>query len=72
MNTWMSQMCTTIKGNGIIIYTILFNNTDPATQTLFRNCASTTTDYFYSPTTANLQSAFKQIGQELANLRLSQ
>ena len=26
LNKWMSQMCTAIKQNGIIIYTILFNN----------------------------------------------
>ena len=32
----MSQMCTTIKQNEIIIYTILFNNNTAATQTLFQ------------------------------------
>jgi Flp pilus assembly protein TadG len=72
LNTWMSQMCTTIKQNGIIIYTILFNNSNSATQTLFRNCASTPSDYFLSPTNADLQSAFNQIGQDLSTLRLSQ
>jgi hypothetical protein len=65
-------MCTTIKQNGIIIYTILFNNSNSATQTLFRNCASTPTDYFLSPTNADLQKAFNQIGQDLSTLRLSQ
>jgi hydrogenase maturation protein HypF len=44
----MSQMCTTIKQNGIIIYTILFNNNTAATQTLFRNCASSPSNYFLS------------------------
>jgi Flp pilus assembly protein TadG len=72
LNTWMSQMCTTIKQNGIVIYTILFNNTTAATQTLFRNCASSPTDYFLSPTDADLQSAFRQIGQDLSTLRISQ
>ncbi len=72
MNTWMSQMCTTIKANGIIIYTILFNNSTSATQTLFRNCASSPSDYFLSPTGADLQSAFTQIGQDLSTLRISQ
>jgi hypothetical protein len=74
LNTWMSQMCTTIKANGIIIYTILFNNTTPATVTLFQNCASPgpPAHYFNSPTGAALQSAFTQIGQELSTLRLSQ
>ena len=72
LNTWMSQMCTTIKSNGITIYTILFNNSNSATQTLFRNCASAPTDYFLSPTTATLQTAFQQIGRDLSTLRLSQ
>jgi Flp pilus assembly protein TadG len=72
MNTWMSQMCTTIKQNGITIYTILFNNSDSATQTLFQNCASSPSDYFLSPTDAALEAAFTQIGQELSTLRLSQ
>jgi hypothetical protein len=67
----MSQMCTTIKQNGITIYTILFNNNNAATRTLFQNCASPG-DYFYSPSTADLQTAFTQIGQELSTLRLSQ
>jgi len=72
LNTWMSQMCTTIKQNGIVIYTILFNNSNSATQTLFRNCASTPSDYFLSPTNADLQKAFNKIGQDLSTLRLSQ
>ena len=72
LNTWMSQMCTTIKQNGIIIYTILFNNNTAATQTLFRNCASSASNYFLSPTGTDLQNAFKQIGKELSTLRLSQ
>jgi hypothetical protein len=74
LNTWMSQMCTTIKQNGIIIYTILFNNSNSATATLFQNCASPgpPTHYFNSPTGTDLQNAFTQIGQELSSLRLSQ
>jgi Flp pilus assembly protein TadG len=72
LNTWMSQMCTTIKQNEIIIYTILFNNNTAATQTLFRNCASSASNYFLSPTGTDLQNAFKQIGKELSTLRLSQ
>ncbi len=72
LNTWMSQMCTTIKANGITIYTILFNNSDSATQTLFQNCASSPSDYFLSPTDAALEAAFTQIGEQLSTLRLSQ
>ena len=62
------------KANNIIIYTILFNNTDSATATLFQNCASPgpPTHYFNSPTGTALQSAFTQIGHDLSSLRLAQ
>ena len=72
LNTWMTQMCTTIKQNGVTIYTILFNNNTPATQTLFQNCASKPSDYFLSPTGTDLQNAFSQIGRDLSNLRIAQ
>jgi Flp pilus assembly protein TadG len=71
LNTWMSTMCTTLKNNGIIIYTILFNNNNAATEALFQSCASPG-DYYLSPNGATLQSAFAQIGNQLSNLRISQ
>jgi hypothetical protein len=67
----MSQMCTTLKQNGIIIYTVLFNNSDKTTATMFQNCASPG-NYYNSPTGTDLQNAFKQIGTQLSNLRISQ
>jgi Flp pilus assembly protein TadG len=74
-----STMCATIKGRGIIIYTIRFDSSgkapkDPndATTTMLKNCASSTSDYFYSPNATQLQTAFTQIGQELSSLRISQ
>ncbi len=74
-----SSMCTTIKSHGIVIYTIRFDSsgqhpTDPndATTTMLKNCASSLSDYFYSPNAAQLQTAFTQIGQQLSSLRLSQ
>ena len=79
LDTLTSNMCTTIKGHGIIIYTIRFdssgntpNDPNDATTTMLRNCASTTSDYFYSPNSTQLQVAFTQIGQQLSSLRLSQ
>ena len=67
-------MCTTIKQNGIIIYTIFFNNSNSATATMFQNCASPgpPTHYFNSPTGTDLQNAFTQIGHDLSSLRLAQ
>jgi len=72
LNNLMSTMCTTIKNQGIIIYTILFNNTNSATVSLFQSCASSPSNYFNSPNTAALQTAFRQIGSDLSTLRISQ
>jgi hypothetical protein len=54
----------------IIVYTITFNLTDAPTQDLFRSCASQPDYWFNSPTQADLRNAFRQIGSQLANLRL--
>ena len=74
LNNSMSGMCIAIKANGIIVYTVLFNHgaVATATETLFRNCASSPQNYFLAPTAADLQSAFSTIGSQLASLRLSQ
>ena len=74
LDSLMTTMCTIIKQQGIAIYTILFNHDGAIssdTQALFQNCASTPADYFLTPTDADLQSAFSQIGAQLSNLRLS-
>jgi hypothetical protein len=71
LNNRLSSVCTAMKNSGIIIYTIAFNGPDETTQTLLRSCASQNAFYFNSPTTAALQSAFKQIGDSLSNLRVS-
>jgi hypothetical protein len=79
LDTLTSTICTNIRGHGIIIYTIRFDSSgshpsDPndATTTMLKNCASSPSDYFYSPNASQLKNAFSQIGQELSTLRLSQ
>lgn len=70
LNARMTALCTGMKQQGIIVYTVTFNLTDAATQALFRNCASRPDYWFNSPTQADLRGAFRQIGSQLANLRL--
>ncbi|TDH59601.1 hypothetical protein E2C06_26520 [Dankookia rubra] len=70
LNGRMSNLCTAMKQQGIIVYTVTFNLTDTATQGLFRGCASQPDYWFNSPTQADLRNAFRQIGSQLANLRL--
>ncbi len=71
LNDKTTAVCNAMKAQGVIVYTILFQETDNTVKTLLRNCA-TTPDYFFdSPTESSLQSAFQTIGDSLANLRIS-
>jgi Flp pilus assembly protein TadG len=70
INTRMSRMCTRIKAQGIILYTITFNVTNSATRDLYRTCATQPEYHFNSPDEAALRSAFREIAGQLANLRI--
>lgn len=75
INNKMLQLCTLIKNQGIIIYTVLFNHDGTITsdtQTLFQNCATTPSDYFLDATAAQLQATFSAIGAQINNLYISQ
>jgi Flp pilus assembly protein TadG len=67
----LAALCTNIKAQGIIIYTITLGTT-PATQALYRACATSPAYYFHAPTPAQLRGAFQEIGSQLSNLRLEQ
>ncbi len=68
-----TQICSSMKQNGIIIYTIALGSAVSATgQSILQNCATSSDYYFLSPTTNELQTIFRQIGDSLANLRISQ
>lgn len=76
VNNKTAAMCTAMKQQGILIYTVTFNlgNTTAANnaRTLFRNCASRPEYYFDAGNTADgLRDAFRRIGDSLANLRIS-
>jgi Flp pilus assembly protein TadG len=70
INARMSRLCTRIKATGTIVYAITFNVTNTATRDLYRTCATRPEYYFNSPDTASLRAAFREIGGQLANLRL--
>jgi hypothetical protein len=61
-----------MKNLGIYVYTIGLGPANDINQTLLRNCATAENYYFYSPTTAELESVFNAIGDSLSNLRVSQ
>ena len=72
INRRTTLLCTSMKAQGIKIYTVILGNVDSSTKTLWQGCASKPEWYFNSPDKTALQAAFKQIGSQLASLRLSQ
>lgn len=72
INDRLLELCTAMKAEGIVIYTITFQLSDTATQQLYRDCASDTGFYFNSPSNSDLQQVFVQIADELSNLRLAE
>lgn len=71
INSRMSRLCEAMKAKGIIIYTIVLQENNPATQDLFRSCASKPEYFFVSPTAADLGAIFREIATQLSNLRLA-
>lgn len=81
INNKTLSICNAMKAQGIIIYTITFglgsSATDNAARTMWSACA-TKPEYYFDANSqvsgavqVDLQNAFKQIGDSLANLRIS-
>jgi hypothetical protein len=86
VNSMTLSVCNSMKAQGIIIYTITFGLGASSSVTncnygtgatneakkLFCQCATDPSYYFDSPDNATLSKVFKQIGDSLGNLRISQ
>jgi Flp pilus assembly protein TadG len=73
LNNRTTDVCSRMKANGIIVYTIAFGTSFSwASRNMLSGCASKPEFYFESPSGNDLQTAFKKIGDSLANLRVSQ
>lgn len=71
MDKRLLEVCTGMKNDGIIVYTITFQVPDITTRKIFETCATDTGKYYDSPDAATLNVAFRAIGAELKNLHLS-
>lgn len=72
MDNKMSRICTAMKGNGVIIYTITFGaSPSTSTKTLYKNCATKPEYYSHAPDNATLRTIFRRVGRQLSNLRIS-
>jgi Flp pilus assembly protein TadG len=70
--TQSGTLCTNMKAQGIVVYTVGFNvlNT-PNAQNLIQNCATDSAHVYLPVTGSELKDAFKSIAQSISNLRLS-
>lgn len=71
-DTLTSQICENIKASGIVVYTVLFDVSDPKIEKMLGDCSSGTGMSFVASDSAGLMAAFKKIGKSLGQLRLSQ
>jgi Flp pilus assembly protein TadG len=72
LNDKLKKICTNVKSQDILIYSITFQLNDSNTQKLMRDCATREDMYFNSPDGSSLQDAFNQIATGLQRLRLKQ
>ena len=69
----MLDMCQTMKGEGIIIYTMTFGpSPDSGTRALYESCATEPDMYFHAATSSTLQQAFVEIADQLSALRIAE
>lgn len=71
INSRETQLCNNIKNSGIEIYTVIFRETDQATENLMRNCASGNDHFFRADNAQELAAAFDAIGTGIGALRLT-
>lgn len=69
----MLRLCNAMKAKGVVIYTIVLQESDTATQNLYSSCATQPDKpyAFFSPTSDELAGIFTEVADHLANLRLA-
>jgi hypothetical protein len=70
-NGLTAELCQNIKDDGIVIYTVLFQVSDPTIQSLLDTCASAPENSFVADNNAALEAAFRDIAVALAQPRLT-
>lgn len=66
------EICSRIKADGIIIYTVAFGVSDSGIKTILQNCASSPSKFFEAANASALSASFSRIGSELQRVRLMQ
>lgn len=72
LNDKVNTLCAAMKSHDITIYTIALGaDINPTSASMLESCASKSSDYFASPTTDDLQSAFTTIANQLNSLHIT-
>ena len=71
LNDRTSALCSSLKSQGVTLFTITTGTHAPDLQRLYRDCASSPEHYFNESTATGLLTAFRSIERELANLRIT-
>ena len=64
------ELCNNIKAEGIRVFTIAFEVSDSAIKSLLESCASRATDFYDATSSSKLMAAFKNIGDNMTQIRL--
>jgi hypothetical protein len=70
-NGLTTKLCDSIKAEGTIVYTVLFEVSDPGIEALLRGCASDPSKSYVASDKTALLVAFSDIGTSLTKLRLT-
>ena len=71
LNARLEEVCDEMAAQGIIIYTVTFQLSHAATLGIYQRCAANGGRHFDSPTGDDLRDDFREIADELKNLRIS-
>jgi hypothetical protein len=63
--------CTEMKAKGIVVYTVGFKLNQPAAKKTMQDCASSPTNAYLASDGDALKQAFKDIAENITQLRLS-
>ena len=65
-----TSLCQKIKDSGVVVYSVLFDVDDAATESMLRDCATEPAKSFVADDASELVAAFANIGVSLSQLRL--
>jgi len=66
-----SRLCEEAKKDGLVVYAIAFDVTDPGVKTLLEECGTSKGHYYQPANAGELAAAFSKIAASLRNLSLS-